>query len=229
MNLRNRYGALPRSGKWLAWLVAFLVLFFGVIDPYLGTLNKLNDESGRIEARLRERATLKEKLANNRAMLDAGIVAFGAAELAKSGGTSDDRLGALDRRISAVLANKQAVEKRRLTRENIPNLSYGGSPGDTSGTSTAQRVLRFGKELQIECDTAELMMILRELETAPEVSAVSRVDVRRISDVNPKTGGGTLAVTMVVETWTLASDDANAANGTVTGTPSVTSPTGGGA
>jgi hypothetical protein len=103
-----------------------------------------------------------------------------------------------------VLNGKAATEKRRLTRDNLTPLTLG----------VAQKVTRVGKELQLECETAELMTILRELEAAPEVSAVSRLDVRRISEVNPKTGGGVLSVTIVVEAWAVAPDGAATAKET---------------
>ena len=133
-------------------------------------------------------------------IIDAGIAAFGTPELPQG----DDRLAALDRKLSAVLNGKAATEKRRLTRDNLTPLTLGA----------AQKVTRVGKELQLECETAELMTILRELEAAPEVSAVSRLDVRRISEVNPKTGGGVLSVTIVVEAWAVALDGAATAKET---------------
>ena len=198
--LLESYWQMPRAGKWGVWFAVVMVLYFGAIEPYINFMNSVTVEADRIEARLRQRASLKDRLENNRAMIDAGIAAFGTPDLPQG----DDRLAALDRKLSAVLNGKTATEKRRLTRDNLTPLTLG----------VAQKVTRVGKELQLECETAELMTILRELELAPEVSAVSRLDVRRISEVNPKTGGGVLSVTIVVEAWAIAPDGATTAKET---------------
>ncbi len=189
-NLKAKFSTLPRAGKWGVIFVVFLAAYFGVLEPYVTYLGGINTEADRIEAKLRERASLKGKLTNNAAVIDAGINAFGIPELPKI----DDRSSALTRKLDSVLAGKNVTEKRRLTRDNLPALTLGAS-------TTIKRV---GIELQIECETPELLAIIRELELAPEVSAVSRVDVRRISEVNYKTGGGLLAVSLVVEMWSIS-------------------------
>ena len=189
-SLKAKFAALPRAGKWGVLFVAFLVAYFGIIEPYVAALGTFNSEADRIETKLRERASLKGKLTNNAAVIDAGINAFGIPELPKI----EDRSSALTRKLDSVMAGKNVTEKRRLTRDNLPPLTLGAS-------TTIKRV---GIELLIECETPELLAIIRELELAPEVSAVSRVDVRRISEVNYKTGGGLLAVSLVVEMWSVA-------------------------
>jgi hypothetical protein len=192
--LRARWAALPRSGKWLTIFVAFLLAYFAVLEPLMGLNTRLVEQADRIEASLRDRTLSAEKIENTRGSTESAISAFGKPTPPAETARAQDRFAAMERKVTEVLTRHTVTERRRATREMIP-LS-----DQRNATGPAANLSRAGLELQIECDSEAMMNVLRDLERAAEVSAISRVDVRRISD-NNRRGGGTLQVTLLVETW----------------------------
>ena len=193
-NLRARWNTLPRSGKWLAIFVVFLVAYFAVLEPLMALNAGLIERADRIQASIRDRAASAEKIENTRAATENAIAAFGKPLPPSETARAQDRFAAMERKVTEVLSRNTVTERRRTTREAIPLSDQRNAVGPAANLSRA------GLELQIECDSEAMMNVLRDLERSAEVSAISRVDIRRISD-NNRRGGGTLQVTLLVETW----------------------------
>lgn len=200
--LLAKYAALPRAAKWGVWAAGFLIAYFGVIEPYVTYVGQLTEQANSIEARLRQRAAVADKRANNDAALEAAIAIFGAPQIS----SASSPLAALDDKVSQLLKARNIGERQRFTRDNNPTIT----------TAAGLKLKPYSIEIQFDCETADLTGLLKDIEASPDIAAISRLDIRRISEVNPKVGGGQLSVTMVVDAWSIAKEEAgsSASSGT---------------
>lgn len=195
--LLDRFRALPRSGKWLTMFVVFLVAFFGVVDPLLALNNKWAVKADQIQASLHERAGMLEKMENSRAAFESSVIGYGRPDLPTKSG---DRLAALTRRVAQVLSAHEITEKRR-NEKPATALAAGARTG---AGAIDPRIERVGFEVQFECDTATLLAVLKDLESAPEVSSIARLDIRKIADSGRTINeAGLLLVSLTPETWAI--------------------------
>ncbi|MFN5959816.1 MAG: hypothetical protein ACK462_17965, partial [Planctomyces sp.] len=91
--VRQRWGSLPRSGKWISALVVVLVAYFGLVEPVMLATDRLRTQADALEAELRDRASAKAALESTSAELERAMIAFGPVKAPVRGG---DPLAALD-------------------------------------------------------------------------------------------------------------------------------------
>lgn len=197
MSFKERWNSLPRAGKWLAVFAVFLVGYFAV-TPLLDKTAELNAKADQAESRLRSAVSTAEQLKQSRAEIERNIVALGKL---KPYATGSDPQATLDRLLSDIARKYTLTERRRAAKAPGPLPTVVPAPRTITG-EVPPKLDRVSMEWQIDCDTATLMNVLRELESAPEVHSVASVQARKNND-NARTseGEGTLSVTFTVESW----------------------------
>jgi len=196
-----RFNALPRVVKWLVCFVVAIGAYFGAVEPYLGVVIGMRTQADDLENRHRERAALAGRLESSKSAFNSSVIAYGAPKFARSG----DAVAELDRRVSTVLAAHNAIEKRRSAKDATP-ISMGQIASGGSGKE--RKLERAGLEVSFECETSELVLILKDLESSPEISAIGRMEIRKLGEIDKKTGAGYIAVTLAPEVWTFSKDGA---------------------
>jgi cobalamin biosynthesis protein CbiG len=194
MNLRERYKALPRAGQWLIWFVAVLVGYFALVEPLLAHAAGVSTRADRLQSILDAQAKLAQERSQAGNLIERGLLATGLPNPPTPGG---DPLGTLNRRVDRLARDHNITIKRRTERPNAP------IPGNPEWNG--QRLEQVGIEFVIDCDTPQLVAVLKDLESAPEVHAISQLRVQKIS--TPATGKddpGLLSVTLLPVTWVLS-------------------------
>lgn len=199
-----KYRALPRSGKWLTWLVAFLAVFFGVINPAMTLAAQWSASAEKIEDTLADRAAKKTLIDNSAADLERSMLAFGKPAPPQK---RRDPLADLDKRVRQVL-NAHGISPKRSVNKGPdafqrPTKTSDGRPIKSDGP----KLDRYSIELSFECDTTRLLAVMRDLERASEISSLGKVSVRRVVESNSRGGKSEfalLSVTMTPEMWVIA-------------------------
>lgn len=199
MNLLARYRALPRAGKWSVWAAGGLVLYFGVVETALAFSARVRAEADALEVSLKSRKAVADRAANTAGELEQNMVALGMPALPRPG----DPVPALDRRITTVLSSHGVTPRRREPRPPAAVLT-GPGQREVAKVGPTVGVQRVAVDLNLECDTEQLAKILRDLEAAPEVTAISRLSIRKLGD--GRANDQKLGVTMSVEAWSLQSE-----------------------
>ena len=191
-----RSARVPRSAGWLVWAVLILVGYFVVIEPTLDHAARVRDRADAIDRSLAAQAKLAAEREQAGGATERGLAVMGLPNLP----TSADAAEALNRRIDRVARDHAVTIKRRTERPRSP------IPGNPEWNT--QRLEQVGVEFSIDCDTAQLAAVLRDLETAPEIHGVTQVRVQRISAGNGKTDSGLLSVSLLPVTWVLPKEGA---------------------
>jgi hypothetical protein len=189
-----RLRSLPRAARWLAGFVAFLAIYFGVVEPAIALMNDWNERADRIEAQSRATANVAESLASTAAEIERQVVAIGKA---RPPSTSSDPQAALDGCLTKIVSRREIVERRRNVRA-ASTLTLNGVR--TLSGDPLPKIERLQIEWQIDCDTTKLMAVMKDLELAPEVHSVSSVQIRKSTESRAE-ASGILSVTFYVETW----------------------------
>ena len=203
-----RYKAMSGIVRFLIWVFVFSGVLLGGVE-YVDAVGQLGGQADLLESRHRERAALRERLDSSKAAFNSAIVAYGTPKLSRTG----DVVAELDRRVSTVLAAHNAIEKRRSAKDatglTMGQISAGGSGNE-------RKLDRVGLEVSFECETSELIAILKDLESSPEISSVGRIEIRKLGEIDKKTGAGYLAVTLAPEVWTFAKTTSGSAEPAIT-------------
>lgn len=195
-----KYNALPRSGRWLVWLGAFLGVYFAAIDPVLARRAALASEASRIEAALSAKAQARTRVAESERVVAQGAGFFGRPALPAA---SVDNSALFEARINQVFAANK-VSPRITYRD--PVLFTGDTPKVLGG---GQKLERLVVELSFETDVITLVNILKDLEHAKEIAAVSKIGLRKQAAPSRRPGdAGPLLVNLTAEAWALASTSA---------------------
>ena len=188
--LSERWHALPRAARWLVWLVGLLVVYFAGIEPALDAAARLRAKADAAQRTLSQQASIAQSASTAGALMARGTTALGVPDEPPLASSTADPLVALNSRIDRS-AREHGVSIRRRTqrpREAMTGAVFGG-----------EALERVGVEIVVECDTRQLMAMVRDLEAAPEVHALRSVRVQRQS-LTPG-GGGVLQATLVPETF----------------------------
>lgn len=194
--LLMRSTTVPRAVGWLAWAVFILVGYFVGIEPTLDHAARVRDRADAIDRSLTAQAKLAAEREQAGGATERGLAVMGLPNLP----TSADAAEALNRRIDRVARDHAVTIKRRTERPRSP------IPGNPEWNT--QRLEQVGVEFSIDCDTAQLTAVLRDLETAPEIHGVTQVRVQRIAAGNGKADTGLLSVSLLPVTWVLPKEGA---------------------
>jgi len=181
------YSGQQRAVKWGVWAAAGLAAYFGLVEPIVeGTL-----KAGRA-ADVRE-ASLR-KLADAGADSEAEALAirtFGRLELPADANT---RTLKLNQAVTAVLDSHGV--RRHTSSTKLTSMEQGPLQAAVPAT---EQVWRFVREIQFEAAPEVFAAVLADLERSPDVSCVSRVQLRRGGEANR--GDRVVRASVAVETW----------------------------
>ncbi len=186
-NPTNKFRDLPRAARWGIVAVGLLVAYFLVIEPVIDTINKVNSKA---DDRIGQLVALTHDPSGNAADIALGVRKFGEVLLP---GDEQTRSVAFNRRVSAILA-KHKINDNSTTRK----MPLGQGPlKDVYGD--ASRIDRLVREVQFEGTPEDIAAVISELESAPEVAAVSRIQIRHGDQKD--TAGRILKATVSAEAW----------------------------
>lgn len=185
--LIETFRSLPRWARWSAVAGAGLLGYFAVVEPTLDQVNALNSRASARADAIRE----------VRSGSDGGADALGVRKHGRVSVPGDprERAVAFDRRVLEIL-DRHDVKDHTSTTRVVPMSS---GPLLAALAASDQRVDRRVREIQFEASPEALSAVLSDLEQAPEVAAVSRVQVRK-GDAS----GRTLRASVSAEAWILS-------------------------
>lgn len=195
------FRSMPRAGQWLAYLGILCAVFFAIVQPVVDALLSIN---GRADGALRELAR-HSAAGQARQQADAAVRAGTAAlGVVAFPGDEAQRSEAFNRAINEVLARHHVVGGRISTRR----APLAASPLDAVA-GEGRRVDRLIMDLQFDGTPEQVSAVISDLESTPEIAAVSRIHLRREAGGD---GGRALARTvranLSAEAWLLARKDA---------------------
>jgi len=188
VSIADRFQSLPRAARWGILAGGIFVSYFAIVEPMLDAINRANSAAD-------DRATALTSLAKGAtggtSELALGIRKFGDISLP---GDPDTRSVALNRRVSDVL-KKHNIKDSTSTSRVMP---LGQGPlKDVYGES--ERIDRLIREVVFDATPEDIAGVISDLESSPEVAAISRVQIRRGD--NKDTAGRILKATVAAEAW----------------------------
>lgn len=193
-----RYRALPRAMRWALWALAIVVIYLTVLDPYvIGKAAQLHTKASETAASLEK---LNKQAASSQ-WQDAvnSVTKFGEAALSDvdaTGQGGDESHVAFNARITAVMQGHKIANYQKNNRL----VAMGEGPLKRSINIASEQVDRVQAEIKFDASPETFAAVLADLEKAPEVSAISEVDVRR---AERDASNRMLQVTIKAETWSI--------------------------
>ena len=189
--LAARFRALPRSARWGIWAGALILSYFLVVERVIDSINATNAKADDREGALI--ALARDPISSQSSDLALGIKKFGAVELP---GDPETRSVAFNRRVVEVLA-KHKIKDSSTTR----TMPIGNGPLKTA-YGDANRIDRQVREIQFDATPESIAAVIADLESAPEVAAISRVQLRRGDQQD--SAARLLKATISVEAWVVS-------------------------
>lgn len=199
MNLSDRFRELPRAGRWGVVAGGVLVFYFVVVEFALDQWSRWSAQADRQQAVLTEWTSGSRARSDDEAAVFNGRRVYGPAQFP---GPDADRSQSLRGRIADVLKKHGIREYDERGRD----LLLGQGPL-ASAVGSGARVRRIVRDISFECTPETMSDILADLEGSPEVSAVSRVFIRKgvgSGSRNASANARNVGVTMSVEAWAVA-------------------------
>jgi len=161
----QKYNALPRAVKWLAYLGVILVAYFGVVMPLLKVSDSLNSQAARLRLAIADGNELRSDVGAGGDLRN-GVRLYGMPDRPSDGKVSPE---SFSRVVNGILDAHNVVgnvnERRtRLTGDQAASLG----PGNFD---------RMIIDITFESDPETVIAVLSDLERAKEVTAVSRVRI----------------------------------------------------
>jgi hypothetical protein len=187
-----RYRSMPRVLRWAMWAGVILIAYLVVIDPLVIA------KASQLHARARDMATrlvaLDHDVRTGRTRdVSNAIARYGV--VAPPSGDPERATQVFNATIYDIL-NKHGVK-----RYTSPSRSAPMGPGPLTRTvATDERAERRIADIQFEAAPEEIAAILADMERAPQISAVSRVQVRK---ADKESASRELQTTITAETWVI--------------------------
>ncbi len=195
-HLVEKFRSLPRAARWLAWGGAGMLVYFAVLQPTVDLIVALNGQAAGARSELgsegRERAAREQAGAQIRT----GIGLYGPVAFP---GEAAERSEVFNRKVNEVLGRHSVKGDRRVTR--TAPLETG--PLDAVAGQN-RRIDRLIMDVQFDASPEQVSAVIADLESTPEVAAISRVQLRRESGGEAGAGSRSLRVNLSVEAWLLA-------------------------
>lgn len=189
-----RYNALPRAAKWGLLAALAIGFYFGGVEPALNAMNtwttRANNKERELTAFAKEREARKG--ADDAAAL--GVTRYGIVE---PPGDPAERSAAFNRRVSQVL-EAEGIKQSTSTSSESP---VGRNSMLQQFFGVEASVQKIGSELRFDATPEQLARVVAALEQSPEVSSISRVQVRQGASGGGEKNPRLLGVTMKVQAW----------------------------
>ncbi len=199
----QRWSELPRAAKWGGGFIAFIALYFLAIEPAMKKMDSWNIEADKLAADLRTKTRIRQDTIDGQKLVEQATRVIGRPSLPVK---TSDRTTSLDRRLSTIFGAHN-VKQRTNTREPTPlasQLQQAEVP--QSLVPPDSRLDKIVVELSFETDMATFTDILKEMEQAPEIACVTRVQIRKQQPTNARgnSKAGPVAITLFAEAWSIS-------------------------
>jgi hypothetical protein len=197
--LIGKYRQLPRAGKWGVLAAGGLVFYFLVVEVALDRWSKWSALADQREAVLRDWTGNSAAREADESTVMNGARVFGASAFP---GPEAERSRALR---SAIAATLQKYGVREYDERGREALLKSDALGSVIGPGT--RIKRLVRDVSFEATPDAVTQIVADLEKSPDVSAVSRVYVRKTTGSgNRGSSSKNVNVTIAVEAWGVGRD-----------------------
>ncbi|CAG1003563.1 hypothetical protein PHYC_03075 [Phycisphaerales bacterium] len=192
----QRYRGLPRSARWLVWLLALVVAYFGLVERVLDFYAYWRAEGDRSEAGLVKLAEAGDivKRAGNTA-LD-GVKHFGGVDYP---GDPNARVRVFNKAVTEILS-KHSISGETSTTRTMPLTGNGPLVKKLPANFRIDRVTRV---LEFEAEPDAIVKVIADLEQSPLVSTISNVQIMRQAEGRDQSSRHVHA-SITVETWVMA-------------------------
>jgi hypothetical protein len=202
--LIGTYRGLSRAGKWGVWALGGLAFYFLVVEVALDRWSAWSGAADQREAVLRDwTGNSAAREADENTVMN-GTRVFGVAGFP---GPEGERSQALRSAIAATLQKHGVREYDERGREAILK-----SDALAAAVGSGTRIKRIVRDVTFEASPDTMTQIVADLEKSADVSAVSRVFVRKTTGSGNR-GASTknLNITLSIEAWGVARDAAGSA------------------
>ncbi len=167
--LVQKWNALPRAARWLAYLVVFVGLYFGVITPLWNMVDRSGQRAAGLERTLNRAKELSSTESSDGALIASVQSAFGRPMMPGASRLTPEAFG---RVVDGILEGHDVLD-RTVTERKVPMAQADAE------RLRAGPVDRLILEVTFEAKQETVIAILADLERAQEVAAVSRVRIDR--------------------------------------------------
>jgi len=196
MSLGARFNSMPRAARWLVVFVAGLAAYFLVIEPALDSTLRMNSSSEQLESRLHGASSSDQGFVTALGQVESGLQRFGAVNLPVESTTGSE---AFNRRVAEILKAHGVRDSTASDRE-VPVAS---GPLTQVYAPDNMRLDRLVKDLQFETTPDNVAKVIADFERAPEVVAVSRVQITKLQS-GRGVPAGTVRANITAEAWKLS-------------------------
>jgi hypothetical protein len=182
---------LPRAARWGLFAGVVILAYFVVVEPIVDSINATNAKAEDREGALF--ALARDPISSQSSEFALLVKKFGTVELP---GDPETRPVAFNRRVVEILG-KHKIKDSSTTR--IMPLGAGPLKDAYGETNRIDRQVR---EIQFDATPEDIAAVIAELESAPEVAAISRVQLRRGDQQD--SAARLLKATISVEAWVVS-------------------------
>ena len=190
--LFDRWSAIPRAGQWLVLAGVGLAAYFLVVEPVIDMTVRASGRADAMAARIRMVNGMNAKADGDRQAIALGARLHGDVTIP---GQRSEAATGLNRAVDRVLREAGVTGARTQTTEQ--NLRDGPATRFFGGRGSLVKLV---STVSFDASPEAFSRVLGSLENAPDVSAVTRVIVRRGDD-----GSRRVSATLTVEAWALGS------------------------
>lgn len=188
----QRFNELPRAAKW-ALIGTVTIIGFLIYTDYLRNFaDRWNSEADAIRSQVRQAASTMDQLDSGRSMQDL-ISGLGVVEKPADEAKANE---ALTETVNAII-KRHAVSNDDFKIRPPARLPTGTLEKIVRGNN--KRVERLTGELRFEASSENMLAIIAELESSPDIESVSHVRLNKLA------GTRKLSVQLQVEAWILTS------------------------
>lgn len=191
-SMRARWAALPRAVRWLVLSGLGLAAYFAVVEPVIEMTLEANGRADAMAARIRVVNGMDAKADGDRQVIALGSRMHG--DVSMPGPRSEAATG-LNRAVDRAL--REAGVRGARTQTTEQNLRDGPATHYYGGRGSLVKLV---STVSFDASPEAFSQVLGALESDPDVSAVTRVLVRRADD-----GSRSVSATLTVEAWALGS------------------------
>lgn len=186
------YDRLPRAGRWALLAALGVGAYFLIVEPVIDATVEASGDADSMAARIRAVAAMGERARGDQQAIALGSRLHGEIELP---GPRSERATALNRAVDGALRDAGVSGARTQTTEQ--NLADGPATRYFGGRGSLVKLV---STVSFDASPEAFSTVLGALEASPDVSAVTRVIVRRADD-----GSRQVTATLTVEAWALGS------------------------
>jgi len=193
MSIAAKIASLPRAARWGLGAVVLFGAYFGVAEPVLDEINRVNGQADVKAAVLASYESADGAMGAAAQTTGLGLRRFGQVEFP---GDPESRPVAFNQAVDQVL-KKHGISGQTSTSRVAPL----GSGPLTANVGAEFRIDRLMKDIQFQAEPEAVAAVIADLERTPEVATVSRVQVRQVESRDQ--GGRQVRATIGVEAWLL--------------------------